>query len=173
LRSSASGVLTLLLAMLAPLPPQAAAPGEIRGLRFSDGTQSVQMKDASASRRTHWGVVAKSKQVFIFEDPRATLRTKTTLPVFEFDGDPSIDDPVYLFRFDRRSDRREITVASGFGGLAEFALPKDHIVATTLEEIRKGPDSTSRYRMKPTAPLHPGEYCLSRNISVCFDFGVD
>ena len=173
MRSTVSGVVTLLLAAILPAPPQAGAPGEIKDLLLVEGTQSVQMKDASASRRTHWGVVAKSKQVFIFANPRATLRAKTALPAFEFDGDPSIDDPVYLFRFDRRSDRREITGASGFGGLAEFALPKDHIIATSLEEIRKGPNSTNRYRMKPMAPLRPGEYCLSRNISVCFDFGVD
>ena len=173
MRYTVSGVITLLLATILSATPQAGAPGEIKDLLIIEGTQSVPMTDASASRRTHWGVVAKSKQVFIFENPRATLRAKTALPVFEFDGDPSIDDPVYLFRFDRRSDRREITVASGFGGLAEFALPKDHIIATSLEEIRKGPNSTNRYRMKPTTPLRPGEYCLSRNISVCFDFGVD
>ena len=168
-----TGIVTLFLVSITPTQHQAGAPGEIRGLLYLDGTQSIQMRDTAASRRSRWGVVAASKQYFVFEGPRATLRVKTTTPAFQFDADPSFDDPVYLFRFDRKSDRREITVASGFGGLANFSLPKDHIIETSLEEISKGPDSTHRYRMKPVAPLRPGEYCISRNFSVCFDFGVD
>jgi hypothetical protein len=163
----------LVLAAIIPAPQQTGAPGEIQGLLYIDGGQSIQMKDTAASRRSRWGVVAPSKQYFKFAGPRAPLRVKTTHPVFQFDAEPSFDDPVYLFRFDQRSDRREITVASGFGGLADFSLPKDHIIETTLEEIGKGLNSTNRYRMKPVAPLRPGEYCITRNISVCFDFGVD
>ncbi|HMJ26640.1 MAG TPA: hypothetical protein VK475_12455, partial [Pyrinomonadaceae bacterium] len=75
------------------------------------------------------------------------------------------------FRFDVRSDRREIRVAKGSGGLALMSIPKDHLIETTVEEIRNG--STKRYRLKPTGPLPPGEYCLSRRMSICYDFGVD
>src|SRR5947207_2295985 len=168
-----AGVLALLLASINSPQNQVGAPGEIHGLICLDGGHSIQMKDAAASRRSRWGVVAASKQYFVFEGPRATLRVKTSVPVFEFDADPSFDDPVYLFKFDRRSDRREITVAKGFGGLADFSLPKDHVITTSLEEIGKGPKSTNRYRLKPITPLRAGEYCISRNTSVCFDFGVD
>ncbi|HJZ80677.1 MAG TPA: hypothetical protein VKD91_10030 [Pyrinomonadaceae bacterium] len=173
MRLPVPGVLTLVLAVILAAQDQASAPGDIKALLFIEGSQSVPMKDITAASRSRWGVVTSSKQYFIFQGARATLRARTTQPVFEFDADPSIDDPVYLFRFDRRSDRREITVAKGFGGLADFSLPKDHIIATSLEEIGTGSNSTRHYRLKPTAPLHPGEYCVSRNISVCFDFGVD
>ena len=137
-----------------------------------EGTQSVQMKESIASRKGRSGVTA-GKQYFIFGGPKAAIRTKTLTPVLQFDADPAFDDPVYLFRLDMRSDSREIRVAKGHGGLAELSIPKDHIIPTRLEEIGVGQNPTKRYRIKPTTPLRPGEYCLSRNISVCFDFGID
>jgi len=111
--------------------------------------------------------------LYVFKGPRAALRTKTTLPEFQFEMDPGFDDPVYLFRFDVHSDRREIRVARGSGGLSEMSIPKDHLIETTVEEIGNGQNSTKRYRLKPLAPLRTGEYCLSRKIWTCYDFGVD
>src|SRR5438067_7976241 len=151
---------------------QVDAPGDIKAVLLIEGTQSVQMKESIASRKGRSGITA-SKQYFIFRGPKAAIRTRAATPVFEFDADPAFDDPVYLFRLDMRSDSREIRVAKGHGGLAELSIPKDHIISTRLEEIGVGQNSTRRYRMKPTMPLRPGEYCLSRNISACFDFGVD
>jgi hypothetical protein len=145
-------------------------PGDIQRVLFANKTQSVQMKDSVASRKGSSSVVV-SKQFYVFKGPRAALRTKTTLPEFQFETDPAFDDPVYLFRFDVHSDRREIRVAKGSGGLVLMSLPEDHLIETTVEEIGNG--STKRYRLKPIAPLRPGEYCLSRKISVCYDFGVD
>jgi hypothetical protein len=149
---------------------QVYEPGDIQHVILVDGTQSVQMKDNAASRKGSWSVVV-SKQFYVFKGPRAALRTKTTRPEFQFEMDPTFDDPVYLFRFDIHSDRREIRVAKGSGGLAEMSLPKDHLIETTVEEIGNG--ATKRYRLKPVAPLKPGEYCLSRKIWICYDFGVD
>jgi hypothetical protein len=149
---------------------QVYEPGDLQRVLLVDATHSVQMKDKVASRKGSWSVVV-SKQFYVFEGPRAALRTKTTLPEFNFEIDPAFDDPVYLFRFDVRSDRREIRVAKGSGGLAPMSIPKDHLIETRVEEIGNG--STKRYRLKPIAPLQPGEYCLSRRISVCYDFGVD
>lgn len=166
------GILLLLVASTLPAQRAGTAPGEILRLVVLEGSQTLTMKDIVASRRSRTGFYSSSKQYFYFSGPKAGLRTRTTQPVFEFEADPS-DDPVYLFRFDRKSDRREITVASGFGGLSEFSLPKDRVIATTVEEIGAGSNSLKRYRLKPAAPLRPGEYCLTRNISVCFDFGVD
>jgi hypothetical protein len=149
---------------------QVYEPGDIQRVLLVDGAQSVQMKDNVASRKGSWNVVV-SKQVYVFKGPRAGLRTKTKLPEFQFETDPAFDDPVYLFRFDVRSDWREIRVARGSGGLTLMSIPKDHLIETTVEEIGKG--ATKRYRLKPTVPLKPGEYCLSRRISSCYDFGVD
>src|SRR4029077_1999757 len=124
------------------------------------------------SSQDSWGVVVSQKS-FVLKDRRATLRTKTREPEFQFEMDPGFDEPVDLFRFEVRSDRREIRVAKGTGGLAPMSIPKDHLIETTLQEIGSGQNSMKRYRLKPAAPLRPGEYCLGRNISTCYDFGVD
>ena len=171
MRVSFLGLVTLLLtASLAQ--QQSYQPGELTRVLLVDATQSVQMKDNVASRKGSWGVVV-SKQFYVFKGPRAALRTKTTLPEFQFEIDPAFDDPVYLFRFDVHSDRREIRVAKGSGGLAVMSIPKDHLIATTVEELGNGQNFTKRYRLKPIVPLRPGEYCLSRRISIFYDFGVD
>jgi hypothetical protein len=149
---------------------QVSDSGDTQRLLLVDGTQSVQMKDSVASRKGSSNVLV-SKQHYRFKGPRATLRTKATIPEFQFETDPNSDDAVQLFRFDVRSDRREIRVASGSGGLVMMSIPKDHLVETTVEEIGSG--ATKRYRMKPKRPLQPGEYCLSRGMSRFYDFGVD
>ncbi|MDX6531024.1 MAG: hypothetical protein QOH41_3314 [Blastocatellia bacterium] len=151
---------------------QVYEPGDIQRVLFVDETQSVQMKDNVASRKGSGNVVV-SKQFYVFKGPRAELRTKATLPEFQFETDPGFDDPVYLFRFDVRSDRREIRVARGSGGLALMCIPKDHLIETTVKEIGNGQNQRKHYLLKPTMPLQPGEYCLSRRMSTCYDFGVD
>jgi hypothetical protein len=170
MRVSFLGLVTLLFAAYSA--QQVYEPGDIQRVLLVDATQSVQMKDNVASRKGSWSVVV-SKQFYVFKGPRAALRTKTTLPEFQFEMDPAFDDDVYLFRFDVHSDRREIRVAKGSGGLVEMSIPKDHLVETTVEEIGNGQNSTKRYRLKPVVPLQPGEYCLSRKFSSCYDFGVD
>jgi len=168
-----SAIILLLSAVVFSAQGQVdSAPGALQAVVLIDGTQSVRMKDVVASSRSRRGVTA-NKQYFIFEGPKAAVRIKTATPVFQFELDPAFADEVYLFRFDVRSDRREIRVARGFGGLAEMSLPKDHIIPTKLEVVGDGPNSTKRYQLKPTMPLRPGEYCLSRNLSVCFDFAVE
>jgi hypothetical protein len=180
MRVSFPGLVTLLFAvsLLAvslfsdALAQQVSEPGDIQRVLFVDGNQLVQMKDSVASRKGSWSVPV-SKEYYVFKGPRAAVRTKTTLPEIQFESDPAFDDPVYLFRFDVRSDRREIRVAKGSGGLALMSIPKDHLVETTMEEIGNGQNQRKRYSLKPTMPLQPGEYCLSRRFSVCYDFGVD
>ncbi len=165
-------ILMLLIASTLPAQSQADASGELRSVLLINETQSIQMKDSVASRSGRRGIATK-KQYFIFGGAKAAIRIKTATPVFQFEANQEFEDPVYLFRLDVRSDRREIRIAKGFGGLAEMSIPKDHIIPTELEAIGNGQDARKRYRLKPTTPLRPGEYCLSRNISVCFDFGVD
>jgi hypothetical protein len=172
MRVSFLGLVTLLFAASLSAQQQVYGPGDIQRALLVDATQSVQMRDNVASRKGTWGV-AVSKQFYAFKGPRAVLRTKTTLPEFQFEMDPAFDAPVYLFRFDVHSDRREIRVAKGSGGLTAMSIPTDHLIEARLEEIGNGQNSTKRYRLKPIVPLHPGEYCLSRRISICYDFGVD
>jgi len=172
MRVSFSGLVPLLFAVSLSAQQQVYEPGDIQRVLLVDATQSVQMKDSVASRKGSSSVVV-SKQFYVFKGPRAALRTKTRLPEFQFEMDPAFDDPVYLYRFDVHSDRREIRVAKGSGGLAVMSIPEDHLIETALEEIGTGQSSTRRYRLKPKAPLQPGEYCLSRRISTCYDFGVD
>jgi hypothetical protein len=150
---------------------QSDNPGDLQAVLLIDGSHSFQMKDAVASRSGRLGITA-NKQYFSFGGPKATLRTRNAMPTLQFDADPDFDDPVYLFRLDVRSDRREIRIAKGHG-LTELTIPKDHMIPTRQEEIGKGQNSTTRYQIKPTVPLRSGEYCLSRRVSVCFDFGVD
>src|SRR5437588_8763202 len=172
MRILVSAILVLLFPAVLSAQRQVEATVDIQGVLLIEGTHSVQVRESVASRKGRGGVAA-SKQYFIFTGPKAAIRTKTLTPVFQFEADPSFDDPVYLFRLDMRSDKREIRVAEGYCGLAELSIPKDHIIPTSLEEIGVGQNSTKRYRMKPTIPLRPGECCLSRSISVCFDFGID
>ena len=166
------GLVTLLFAVSLSAQQQVYEPGDIQRMLLVDATQSVQMKDNVASSKGSWSVVV-SKQFYVFKGPRAALRLKTRLPEFQFEMDQAFDDPVYLYRFDVHSDRREIRVAKGSGGLAVMSIPEDHLIETALEEIGTGQNSTRRYRLRPKAPLPPGEYCLSRRISTCYDFGID
>ncbi|HEV7396431.1 MAG TPA: hypothetical protein VGN86_07970 [Pyrinomonadaceae bacterium] len=172
MRVSFPGLITLLFAISLSAQQQAYESGDLQRVRLVDSTQSAEMKDIVASRKGSSGIVV-SKQYFSFKGPRAVLRTKTRLPEFQFETDPTFDEAVYLFKLDVHSDRRQIRVAKGSGGLAEMSIPGDHLIETVLEELGTGKNSTMRYRLKPKAPLQPGEYCLSRKISTCHDFGVD
>src|SRR5256885_13182208 len=150
-------LITLLFAVSLSAQQQVYEPGDIQRVLLVDATQSVQMKDSVASSKGS-SIVIVSKQFYVFKGPRASLRTKTRLPEFQFEMDPGFDDPVYLYRFDVHSDRREIRVAKGAGGLAVMSIPEDHLIETTLDEIGSGQSSMKRYRLKPKAPLLPGEY---------------
>lgn len=172
MRKSLSGLVTLLLAVTLVAQQKVSEPGDLQDVALVDGNQTVQMTDNVASSKSNWQVVV-SKQVYSFKGPHAALRTRTTVPEFQLEMDAAFDDPVYLLRFDVHSDRREIRVAKSSGGLTEMSIPKDHLVEITMEEIGSGQNSMKRYRLKPNAPLPPGEYCLSRRISICYDFGVD
>ena len=168
------GLAVLLFASVLPGQRQSVTAGEIDLVTLKDGNKSVPMKQSVPTRSGRVGIPS-SKQYFIFRGPRAGTRTTDTTPAFEFVADPTVDiaSDVYLFKFDTHSDRREIRVAKGQGGFALFRIPKDNIIPTSLEEIGAAPNSTKRYRMKPTAPLRPGEYCLAQGSNSYYDFGVD
>ena len=175
MRTLRFGVAVLLLASALQGQRQADTSDEIGVVTLRDGTHSVPMKQSVPARRARVGIFS-SKQYFILGGPKAVIRTTNKTPVFEFVADPTLDEAsdYYLFKFDMRSGSREIRVAkSTGGGLAELKMPKDHIIPTTVEAIGDGPNSTKRYRLKPTAHLRPGEYCLAKSIISYYDFGVD
>lgn len=172
MRVSFPGLVILLFAVTLAnsVAQQISEPVDGQPVWLVDGTQSVQMTDAAASRKGS-SIFVVSKQVYVFKGPRAALRTKNPLPEFQFEKDPSLDSVIQLFRFDVRADRREIRIAKGSGGLTLISIPKDHLIETTLEPIGNG--TQKRYRLKPNVSLKPGEYCLSRQLAACYDFGVD
>jgi hypothetical protein len=149
-------------------------PIDIGSVTLIDGGRSVPLKDNTPSSNSRFGVPI-SKQYFTFRGRKAAIRTVNTTPVLEFVAGPltNVKSDVYLFKFDMRSDRREIRVAKGSGGLAELRIPNDHLITTGVEEIGDAPNSEKRYRLKPAAPLRPGEYCLAQGITSFYDFGVD
>src|SRR5580765_8494361 len=155
MRMSFPGLVTLLFAA-SLFAQQVNDPSDIQRVVLVEASQSTEMKDSVASTKGSWAVVVSQKS-FVFKDRRATLRTKTTEPEFQFEMDPAFDDPVYLFRFDVHSDRREIRVARSTGGLTPMSIPTDHVIESTLQQIGDGQNSMKRYRLKPTAPLKPGE----------------
>jgi hypothetical protein len=172
MRALSFAVVILLFAASLSAQQQVNEPGDMQHVVLIDANQSIQMRDHSASRKGNWRVVVSS-EFLVFKGAKASLRTKTTGPEFQFEMDPDFDNPVYLYRFDVYSDRRQIRVARSTGGLTQMSIPMDHLIKATMEEIGSGQNSMKRYRLKPTAPLKPGEYCLSRSISTCYDFGVE
>jgi hypothetical protein len=165
--------LVLLFASTLSGQRQSDAPANAEAVTLRDGSHSVLMKPTEPTRSGRLGI-GSGKQYYVFRGPRAALRLTNTTPEFEFYADPGlVSSDVNLFRFETHSDRREIKVAGGAGGFAVFKIPKDRIVATSLEVIGEGPNSTKRYRMKPTMTLRPGEYCLTQSSVSYYDFGVD
>jgi hypothetical protein len=164
--------LLVISVLTGPRPPY--QPVEISSVTLIDGTRSVALQDNTPASHSRFGVPI-SKQYFTFRGRKAAVRTTNTQAVFEFlaSAGANISSDVYLFKFDVRSDRREIRVAKGSGGLAEIRIPQDHLIAASIEEIGVGPSSTKRYRLKPNAALRPGEYCLAQGITSFYDFGVD
>ena len=92
MRVSFPGLVTLLFAVSILAQQQASEPGDIHRVLLVDANQTFQMRDNVASSKSSWQVVI-SKQFYTFSGPRAALRTKTTLPEFQFDKDPAFDDP--------------------------------------------------------------------------------
>jgi hypothetical protein len=154
---------------------QSDAPRTVGKVLLIDGEKSVEMKYSMSNARATMSIFSTAKQYLILPGTVATLRIKNPLPVFEFYADAglNVETAVYVLRFDRESDRRQVRVAKAKGRKAASGVPKDHTIAGALEEIGDGPNSTKHYRLKPSSPLRPGEYCLVRSNESCFDFGVD
>jgi hypothetical protein len=164
----------ILLLTLTPFP-QSDTPRTVGKVLLVDGDKSIEMKYSMSSTRGTMSIFSTAKQYFVFAGRTANLRTKNPLPIFDLYADSGLNAAtgIYLLRFEQESDRRQIRVAKAKGRKATGGVPKDRQISGIFEEIGDGPNSTKHYRVKPSSPLKPGEYCLVRSDDSCFDFGVD
>ncbi len=151
-------------------------PQNVTDVVVIDGANRIQMKYSLADNRISSNVFgAKGRSTL--NGKKADLRIKGDSPQFMLYSDPSVNlsNSVALVRLDVKSDRREIrTVKVGMGSVSS-SLPKDHVININIEEVRSEPGNRrmNLYKIIPTSPLKPGEYCLIRNRTFFFDFGLD
>jgi hypothetical protein len=179
IKKSAQLIVTLLIAG-SPLSAVAQdSPRTIGKVLLVDNDKTIEMKYSVARHRgtssAVKGVFATDKDYSVLSGAQALLRTTNPLPIFDFYADAglNIQDSIYVIRYDRESDRRQVRVAIAKGGKVRTGVPKDRRPDTLLENLGDGPNSTTHYRLKPSIALSPGEYCLVRSAESCFDFGVD
>lgn len=153
-----------------------ATPQGMTDVVVVDGADRIQMKYSLADNQISSNVFgAKGRSTL--NGNRADLRIKNALPQFMLFSDPAVNlsNAAVLVRLDVKSDHREIrTVKVNLGG-ASSSLPKDHLIDVNIEQVRTEPGNRrmNLYKITPTSPLKPGEYCLIRNRTFFFDFGVD
>jgi len=151
-------------------------PQSVTDVVVIDGADRIQMKYSLAESRISSNMFgAKGRSTL--NGKKADLRIKSDTPQFMLFSDPAanLSNAVALVRLDVKSDRREIrTVKVGIGSVSS-SLPKDHVISVNIEEIRSEPGNRrmNLYKIIPTSPLKPGEYCLIRDRTFFFDFGVD
>jgi hypothetical protein len=151
-------------------------PQSVTDVVVIDGADRIQMKYSLADNRISSNVFgAKGRSTL--NGKKADLRVKNTAPQFMVYSDPAINlsNNTVLVRLDVKSDHREIrTVKVGMGSVSS-SLPKDHVINVKIEELRSEPGNRRMniYKIVPTSPLPAGEYCLIRNRTFFFDFGID
>jgi len=141
-----------------------------------DGADRIQMKYSLADNQISSNVFG-SKAHSTLNGKRADLRIKNASPQFMLYSDPAVNlsNAAVLVRLDVKTDHREIRTMKVNMGSLSSSLPKDHVIDMNIEQVRTEPGNRrmNLYKMTPTSPLKPGEYCLIRNRTYFFDFGVD
>lgn len=139
-----------------------------------DGDDRIQMKYSLADSRGSHNVLA-AKIYHTLNGPKSDLRIKTNTPQFLFYSDPAEKLGDILIRFDVKSDHREIRWIKATSTGSTSSLPKDHVIDVKIEEVSSEPGARrmTQYRVTPTSPLPPGEYCLILHRTFFFDFGID
>jgi hypothetical protein len=180
IKKSSQLIVTLLIAgSVLFAVAQADSPRTIGKVLLIDNDKTSEMKYSVIRHRgtssAVKGVFATDKDYSVLPGAQALLRTTNPLPIFDFYADAglNIQDSIYMIRFDRESDRRQVRTAIAKGGKVRTGVPKERRPDTLLENLGDGPNSTTHYRLKPSIALSPGEYCLVRSGDSCFDFGVD
>lgn len=158
-----------------------------------DGELTTDLKYSLAvfrgTKSAFGGVFYTEKVYFVLNGKEAKVRTSNPFPVFEFiaGSEMNLDGSVFLMRFDKESDRRQVRVGVSKGRILggvkiREGVPKERQPAIALGVLgaasanaigAKAGDSLIRYQVKVLEPLKPGEYCLVRSSNSCFDFGVD
>lgn len=170
-----------------PTSPDSSSPGTesftapSTGITMIDGSNQIPMKYSISSGGKTSGVGMKMVNPFgkikikqTLSGNQATLQTNNTSPTFELTVASNFNpiDNVFLIKFDVKSDRREISVASGRMS-ASSGFDKENLIPITLEESPAGKrGQTSVYKVTLKGPLAPGEYAFVLFMSTYYDFGV-
>ena len=153
-----------------------ATPQSMTDVVVVDGTERIQMKYSVADNRISSDMFGAEGRKTL-NGNRADLRIKNLSPQFLVYSDPAVNlsNSTVLVRFDVKSDRREIRDVKVAMGYVFSSLPKDHVIDVNIEEVRTEPGNRRMilYKLTPKSPLKRGEYCLIRNRTFFFDFGVD
>jgi hypothetical protein len=164
----------------APAPP---APALTAGaLKSQDvvyqliGDKYVELMPLSASMETNFAFF-QSKSEIVLPGRKAQYRTTEKSPVFLTSYAPT-EAPMVKFKPGDAHDDRNLKFSSGafmpFGGTQKTGVRNDDKIPVTTERDQRG-----FYRVKPTAPLPPGEYGFvvttgfSMGTGKIFEFGVD
>jgi hypothetical protein len=164
----------------APAPP---APALAAGaLKTQDvvyqliGDKYVELMPLSANVETNFAFF-QSKSEIVLPGRKAQYRTAEKTPVFLTTYAPT-EAPMVKFKPGDDHDDRNLKFSSGafmpFGGTQKTGVRNEDKIAVTTERDPRG-----FYRVKPSAPLPPGEYGFvvttgfSMGTGKIFEFGVD
>ncbi len=116
----------------------------------------------------------------VFPGPRAAVRVATPTPTFEatYPTDLSIPSAIVLFRLDAFAGRRELKRPADPSQARSwhFRQAEDpiHLAIQQQPPDAAGSRRQARFRVRPLAPLPPGEYALLLGpANDYYDFGVD
>jgi len=186
-------VIQAMLTRIAPPEPQPAQPvssafaeadAATRGVFLVNATSRVQMMRASPTGGRTGGVgmkmvnpFGKIKMLQTFSGDHSQLRTSNPSPVFEasLPSDINPSDSIVLVKLSVKSDRREISVASGRIGVSS-GINKDDMLPISIDELPAKTTSAlslKTYRVNVVKPLRSGEYAILLQNTLYYDFGVD
>jgi len=140
------------------------------------GDKYVELMPLAASMETNFAFF-QSKSEIVLPGRKAQYRTTEKTPVFLTTYAPT-EAPMVKFKPGDDHDDRNLKFSSGafmpFGGSQKTGVRNDDKIPITTERDPRG-----FYRVKPSAPLPPGEYGFvvttgfSMGTGKIFEFGVD
>jgi hypothetical protein len=160
-----------------PTPALAAGALKMQDVVYQlIGDKYVELMPLSASMETNFAFF-QSKSEIVLPGRKAQYRTGEKTPVFLTTYAPT-EAPMVKFKPGDDHDDRNLKFSSGafmpFGGTQKTGVRNEDKIAVTTERDPRG-----FYRVKPSAPLPPGEYGFvvttgfSMGTGKIFEFGVD
>lgn len=165
-------------------PAFAEADAATRGVFLIDAASRIQMMRATPTGGRTGGVAmavlnpfGKIKMLQTFSGNHSQLRISNSSPAFEasLPGDINPSDSIVLVKLKVKSDRREISVASGRMGVST-GIDKADMLPISIDELPSKTTSGLSYkthRVSVVKPLPSGEYALLVQNALYYDFGVD